>query len=270
MSAKYGEMVGGTTPMYVSFFTPDYAPYAERLTESLDRANINLSDRCIRAMKSDGSWVLNCAKKGQFLWDCLEEFQRPLVWLDADALLKKYTGHFSILIAQGYDVAAHLPDRRRHPLCNSNLCSGTLFFNNTRNAQDVLMDWIVACTESKHELDQEVLYKVLFEREYAQAREGQTRFANLPAELCTVADLMSDIESPVIFHTQASRVMKDRIIPERDPDEGKPLKLVANQPPNKPLPKIVAAMQLKHQLKTVKRPAYTLPTSPPTRQASGC
>lgn len=218
MAARRNNMVGGMSPLFCSFYTPDYTVYAERLIESLDGANINMSDRCVRLVKSQGTWVKNCAMKAEYLWQMLDQYQRPLVWVDADAVVRKYSSFFSTLIGSVIDIAAHMPDRSRHPLCNSKLCSGTLFINNTPAAQDVLMDWITTCTEREHALDQDVLHEVLFDTAHTSARDTQVRFANLPCELCAIFDLMKDIpqESRVIEHFQASRKMRDLVgVPSR-------------------------------------------------------
>jgi hypothetical protein len=204
-SAKFGK----PDPMYVSYYTPDYVKYADRLNKSLDKAGVWAVDRHVVAVQPAGDWIQNCAMKPGILLNAIEEYERSVIWIDADAVLHKHTPEFwEGLIARRIDVAAHLPNQRRHPLCNSRLCSGTLFFNNTECAKEILADWSCECTEQPRSLDQEVLFNVIFQHHHRVGRSFDTSFECLPAEYCRIFDLMPDVTKPCIEHFQASREMR--------------------------------------------------------------
>jgi hypothetical protein len=73
-------------PVFVSYFTPD-TPYelrARRLVKSLSRHGL---DFIVEPRPARSSWVENCAQKALFVRDIWHRVERPVCWVDADAVL---------------------------------------------------------------------------------------------------------------------------------------------------------------------------------------
>lgn len=176
-------------PLIVSFYTADtlYEIEVETLRKSCQRFNL---DCYLEAVPSHGTWVRNCSRKGPFVLRCLEQFKRPILWLDSDAEIKRFPQLFQSLPC---DVAAYMP---RH------LLSGTLYFAFNRSALEVARKWARYCTAQPDTWDQKHLESTL------RKMEATTTFVNLPQGYCKVFDNRWNRhaeQTEVIVHHQASR-----------------------------------------------------------------
>ncbi len=63
-----------------------YSDHSKRLTKNLDNLGI---PHIIREKKSKGSYRSNCLSKPRFILDMMNEFRKPLVWLDIDSIVHK-------------------------------------------------------------------------------------------------------------------------------------------------------------------------------------
>lgn len=170
-------------PVYVSFYTPEYKPFADELEYSLNMFKLKYE---IRPIKSFGKWELNCNYKPVFIKEMMEKYNQPVVWLDADATVESYPTLFDNTTA---DIAVHFRN-------GVELLSGTIFFNNTPKAKELIDIWEKRAKEQPHELDQVSLA-------YAKTCwKGEVK--RLPERYCNIFDLMN-IPNPVITHHQASR-----------------------------------------------------------------
>lgn len=178
------------SPLFVSFFSgPGYAEEAKGLIETLEKFNCRYH---IVALDDSGSWVKNCARKPSFILDCRRQYPgTPLVWLDADARVMSKPDLFEQL---DHDVGFHLRD-------DVELLSGTMFWNATPAAAQLLAKWADWCERYPGEWDQRVLQKLLNGGPWAG------KIAHLPASYCSIFDQAMS-PHPVIEHRQASRRLK--------------------------------------------------------------
>lgn len=115
---------------------------------------------------------------------------RPIVWLDADARVRRPPSLFDSLDC---DVAAHWKD-------GEELLSGTLYIGANDTATELLQEWLTDCQSNPGEWDQRCLQAVL-------NSSRRFRIQTLPADYTAIFDAgMSD--HPVIEHLQASRRLK--------------------------------------------------------------
>ncbi len=202
-------------PLVVSFYTQDtlYQMEVKNLIASCEQWGL---EHHIEPIQSFGSWELNCAFKPFFLYSKLQEFQRPLFWVDADGVfvkrpeyLKEFEADFSCRINRG------LPDT--HP---SKVMSGSLFINATPGAERILKLWAKECYDkmSDPERVEEVWDQALLRDVIARNQHGAKIMA-LPPSYTAIVDHPIDSEEigePVIAHHQASRRYKKMINDQGD------------------------------------------------------
>lgn len=75
-------------PLIVSYYTPGTAYEAHAMALAEDASRLRLAAR-IEPRPARGSWVENCAQKAGFIRELHREERRPLLWLDADARLRR-------------------------------------------------------------------------------------------------------------------------------------------------------------------------------------
>jgi hypothetical protein len=175
----------------VSFYTENtpYETEVKNLIASLEALSI---PHHICGVKNLGSWEKNCQHKARFILDAMSTIGTNIVWLDADAVVKKYPEMFSSLTC---DIAYHyLRDRRE-------LLSGTLFLQNNEAAKKLVQQWIELNDTNNH-WDQKNLQRVV-------ERSPGIKKQILPADYCKIYDnRKQEVKDPVITHYQASRRFK--------------------------------------------------------------
>lgn len=181
-----------------SFYTKntEYEKEAQNLILSCKKFDVPFD---IIGIDSLGSWEKNCAFKPQFLLNQLDKHQKPLVWLDADAVLMQAPTLFYDL---NCDIALYSPENLpdHHP---SKFLSGTLYIQNTKEARSFLKLWDEECSKAEG-WDQIALRNVLLHLPIALT------VGLLPQSYCAIFDKTMN-ESPVIMHYQASRLFKKGI-----------------------------------------------------------
>lgn len=80
MSAFFSEL-----PLVVSYYTKG-TPYEEEVKYLKDSCEKFKIEYHIEGILDKGSWEENCAIKPYFMRDKMRQFQRPLLWVDADAV----------------------------------------------------------------------------------------------------------------------------------------------------------------------------------------
>lgn len=190
------------SPVFASFFTDAfYLREAWDLVRSLQEHGL---DYCVREVPDLRSWGSNTNHKPQFLLALDEEFPaRPLVWLDADARVRRPPDLLCCLVED--QLAYHT---WRGPLGRHGACSGTVFLAPGEWRQRFLREWDAACRQaSEHVWDQESMA-------LAEKRLG-IQHRELPQEYCWIFDLSQGTQRPtpgrelvVIEHMQASRWRK--------------------------------------------------------------
>lgn len=180
------------SPVVVSFYTKGtpYEDEARGLIESIER----LGDvpYCVVGIDSAGSWEANCSLKPGFILQCLQELQRPVLWVDADARLFTRPA-----IPAAFDFAVH-----RH--AGWEFASGTVYFAHNDRAMALLQRWVDLCRQRPLIWDQMLLDQAW--ASHVATHDLVTGW--LPESYTHIFDSTVEgagREAPVITHYQASR-----------------------------------------------------------------
>jgi hypothetical protein len=173
---------------FVSYYTPNYQPYAARLENSLKKFNLCY---CIEPVVDTGVWDINTKNKPKLIKKFLSRHQKA-IWTDADSKVLKYPALFeSISCDIGF-----------HQFQNKELLSGTVIFCNTPKAHEILDRW-QELNFSKNSLgwDQTNLQHIV-------ETDSTIDVYHLPPEYCCIFDRSKEFYQgldPVTEHYQASR-----------------------------------------------------------------
>lgn len=179
-------------PIYISFFTVGtlYEQHATELTKTLDAFNLPMD--IVPITPGFDSWEKTCNFKPTFILNMMAKHAgRPLVWVDADARIRRRPILFDSLAKENYDIAYHLR-------AGIELLSGTLYLS--PSCQRLVEAWQKECQSSPLQWDQISLGNAL--------RQVPVKAFNLPPTYCQIFDTMKGAGDPVIEHLQASRVVK--------------------------------------------------------------
>ncbi|CAB4138309.1 hypothetical protein UFOVP329_71 [uncultured Caudovirales phage] len=197
----------------VTMTTPEYAGVDDRLASSCRRVKRGEATLPIARFRcqSLGGWARNCALKPLVMLKAAQMFGMPILWLDADSEIPNTkAAHEAIArLADGKSglggatIAAFCPAlspsyKKRFPLINSNLCSGTLWVGEGRTGESILVAWATRCAADPEQLDQESLWDV-----------AKGIVSPMCPELCCIPDLMPSVVEPIVVHHQASRTMRE-------------------------------------------------------------
>jgi hypothetical protein len=167
-------------------------------------------------MPSKKSWVHNCTMKAEVILKAIHELNSGIVWTDADARFKEYPRLFEQL--EEYDFACYwIPNVWNQPKNahlkpwtrgNEALAGGTLFFNKTQIAIDLIEAWKKQSEANPTVWEQQSLQKVWEEFD----NKGLRTF-NFPQSYCKVFDCkwFEPEQTIVIEHMQASRRLKGKV-----------------------------------------------------------
>lgn len=191
-------MPSTTSPLYIAFYTihTPYEKEIKKLKDSLERFALPYD---IEGIFSLGSWQENTKYKATFIQNMLfKHAERPLVYVDADAIIQKEPVLFNTLSC---DIAAHYYDNGA--CLEPELLSGTLYINATENGKKLIGLWRYLNYEFPNRWEQKNLAIAL-------KFMPEIHVFNLPPTYCQIFDLMKDQGEPVIEHFQASRQFKDK------------------------------------------------------------
>ena len=180
-------------PLVLCFHTPDklYSERANKLHASLKRKGYR---RKFITYPDQGNWDLNTKMKAKLL---LAEMQNSdeedFIVLDADAIV---VGDLMGMVDKSCDIACHLREGKE-------LLSGTLYIKNSPKMRRFVVDWVELNARLPEVWEQKLLHNLIKVAE-------DVKFRDLPAKYCTIFDLMSYVENPVVIHTQASREAKKK------------------------------------------------------------
>ena len=185
-------------PIFTAFFTKHslYEAEAARLVASLDRLGL---EHDVVGVESMGGWTANSRYTATHICNLLEKYpDRPVVQLDADAVVLRQPDLFNALPVIGVDVAAYrLPDGK--------IANGTLYFAPTEAAKRIAADYAQRIADGHHGHDEQ---RCFADALTAADLAGQARVAWLPASYCYIHDInVDDLHgAPVVIeHLQASR-----------------------------------------------------------------
>lgn len=189
-----------TRPIIVSFYTPEYKPYAEKMEQSAIKFGF---DTDIIAVDKKGDWLKTVYSRANFVKSMLLKHKRSIVWIDSDAQILQYPDLFDNLEV---DFAAHFLDTKTlygggYPK-DVDLLGGTMFFNYNEKTLKLVDDWISNNeTMPKQQLSQWVLHETI--------KKFDGKILNLPPTYCQIFDSMAGLGEPVIEHYVKSRSFRN-------------------------------------------------------------
>jgi len=181
-------------PLWVSFYTSDYAAHGDRLVASLERFALPYH---VARVPKRGDWHTTTRWKPEFIeWMRAATGRRPLVWIDADAeVLREPVELRSVESVSAVEMPRTLRSCGRW-------MAGMVAVGGP-DAGLFLADWIDLCAEMPrtYAADSEP-FSVLGERLIG----GRRAVVSLPHEYGSI-DGLWEHPDPVIVHHQASREM---------------------------------------------------------------
>ncbi|MDX9911771.1 MAG: class I SAM-dependent methyltransferase [Phycisphaerales bacterium] len=131
----------GELPLIVSFYTTGtrYEDEARRLIASCQELGL---EHDVRGIKPRGTWEANCAMKASFVRSIWREAGRPVLWLDADAVVRASP---ELLRGAACDLAVRKVE-------GWSFASGTVYFG--RGAGELLEEWVARCEREPRVWDQ--------------------------------------------------------------------------------------------------------------------
>jgi hypothetical protein len=192
-------------PLVVSFYTLD-TPYEEEVKYLQASCKDFDIDHIIEGVPSRGSWEMNCAFKPLFILQKMMEYQRPLLWVDADAVFVRPLEWTSAFLS---DIGIRLYDcPDDHP---SRIVTATLFAGATKSAFQIIEMWAKECLSMLAEKErQEVWDQDALRRVYLLSQKTAS-FAPLPPMYSKIVGHPEDEKealNPIILQYQASRRYK--------------------------------------------------------------
>lgn len=200
----------------ISYFTDLYAWDAEQLLKSL--AKCGIADYKVERRPQLGSWERNTQYKAPFILEKLLEGD-PVVWTDADSRIRQYPSLFDELecdVAFFYLTKEQVPEFKLPSNSiltqesvdrDGYLQSGTMYFNYTPRAIELIRKWISLNDKDHIQWDQWTLQS-------ASEQIPGLAIQKLPPEYVWIDGISSAIfgpKKPVIEHLQASRKYKSKL-----------------------------------------------------------
>lgn len=190
--------------IYTAFFTTGtrYEREAARLARSLTRLGL---DHRLYPVEDRGSWKANTHQTALHIQAVQKMYpDRPIVQLDADAVVMRQPALFDELSAADYDIAAHW-------LNGQEFLNGTLWIAPTEAARKVINRYVELCVLHPQFRDEQQFLRQAID-------ETAPRVYRLPASYCFIhsfcAGQVAD-EDIVIEHLQASREEGSTLLPAR-------------------------------------------------------
>lgn len=201
-------------PLIVSYYTRDtlYQLEVQNLIASCEKWQLK---HCIESISSFGSWERNCAYKPLFLLEKLQQWKRPLFWVDADAIfmakpkvLDVFQSDFAVRINQWNDD---------HP---SKVITNSFYVNATQGGERVLKSWAKECIDRLSDPTRtEEFWDQIALRDVLKKGVPGAKVCPLPLEYAAIVGNPLDEKAAqkfVIGHHQASRRFKKLINESRD------------------------------------------------------
>jgi len=121
-------------PTVISFYTPtwEYPNYATKMEVACKTMGL---ESYIVHVRDTGDWITNTRIKPKFIYEALQELQRPVLWIDVDGTLVSVPELFKE--EYPFDFAARKMASHRDRIWQV----GTLYFNYTPAALAFLEEW---------------------------------------------------------------------------------------------------------------------------------
>lgn len=175
-----------------------------RLVNSCERLEL---EHCIEGRESKESWEENCGIKPFYILEKLNQFKRPVLWVDADGAFLKMPS-FDQFASFDFSVRIvdFLPKRHREKVI-----SNTVFVNYTPQGLSIVERWGKSFQRKlKNDpkiWDQAVLRDIVL-------KEKNAKILPMPLSYSKIYDLdhhRMEQDKVVIEHYQASRLFKNFI-----------------------------------------------------------
>lgn len=189
-------------PTIISYYTEN-TPYEEEIKGLISSCkNLGL-EYSIDPIPNFGTWEKNCCFKPKYILKKLLDLQRSVLWIDADAIVYQKPMIFETLEA---DIAVRIVEElpNDHP---SKMISGTLFFNHTPGALQVLKEWedeTEKLLQNDPELWDQVSLKNVLLRTSATVYPLDARYYQIYNRI----EEEETLKNSLIIHFQASRTLK--------------------------------------------------------------
>lgn len=190
-------------PVITSFYTEGtgYEQEADRLRKSLEA--LDGVEWFIDSVPNLGSWEANASHKASFMRDMLDKFQRPVVWVDADAVFHSYPAIFDEIDT---DIAVYYLTWKEPGQTIKSLRSGTFYLEPTEATDRLIRQWLENNRRNPN---------VSFPQSNLHDAVEQTaglRVHKLPREYCCIIGWAEHYHiTPVIEHLQASRKFRGKV-----------------------------------------------------------
>ncbi len=178
----------------VSFYTKQtiYEKEVEDLAASCQALQI---EHYIEAREDLGCWEKNCNQKPQFILECLERFNRPLLWVDADGIVLQKP----CLNLEEYDLGLYFNN-----IATKHARNATIYISPTPAATAFLKLWSDTLQKQKKLLPDQPVMISLIRKKLIPLKIG-----HLPLEYMQIFDRDPiPLEKTVILHFQASRTAR--------------------------------------------------------------
>jgi hypothetical protein len=196
-------------PIVISFYTLG-TPYEQEVKKLIHSCSEQEIEADIVGIDSKGSWEKNCAQKPFFILEKVNQWNRPVLWVDADAVFKQQTD-FSEMSTCDVSVRMNEFLPKMH---ESRIVSNTLFIKNNSSGLELLEEWCLEVNKALNDKnrtmefwDQVALRDVLH-------RNTDVHFLPMPlkyAKIFDFDDLFISDKEVVIEHYQASRRYKHKL-----------------------------------------------------------
>jgi hypothetical protein len=202
------------TPIVLSFYTIG-TPYEQEVVNLITSCKKLGIETDIVGISSKGSWEKNCAVKPFFILQKLQAWNRPVLWVDADAVFKQFP-NFSIFEGIDFSVRVNEFLPKTH---ESRVVSNTIFIQNNTKGKSILEEWCQNTEKALHDQERVLEFwdqTALRDAIYAQE---DIRFLPMPLAYAKIFDFdalfISEAEV-IIEHYQASRRFKSSVHVSKD------------------------------------------------------
>ena len=162
----------------------------------------------IKSYEPQGSWVLNCGLKPEFIKHCLEKFKEPILYVDIDATFEN-----------SIDEGVFSGDICIFKLRDKEILSGTIYLDYNNDVLEFVNQWVVNQKENETTWDQRTLAATIM--------NTNIEVGKLPATYIKIFDIMKDVKNEVILHHQMSRQLKNTVFGVKpEPLKPEPIKTI--------------------------------------------
>lgn len=196
-------------PTVVGYYTENTA-YAEEAKAMEETAVFFGLETDIIPMCNYGSWQANTLAKSYFLKTMLDRRNAPILYLDADARVRKYPRFFDDFGKDFAYCTFDWPKVKGSKRKDKETSSAVLYLAPTEEVKTLLTVWTDACErclqDDTGDNDQQVL-----EAAIESMPELKKNTAEVPMSYNQIFDSMAGLGEPVIEQMQASRRLKEAV-----------------------------------------------------------